>query len=407
MRILKIKKFAGILLLAISLTWQIVYSQNITDISQKNVDKDLIRRSKIKSESIWEYHYAGGNEEVFSDSGYKSFNYTFDNDGRITQYTKYHIFSDLTIKETYQYGKNDNISQTARYNSGDEMIETIDYKYNKQGILKKEIHTAYHNGIRPGVYFSILASVDDDSLFGTLQDELEIEPRLQAYSITVNISDPDEQNQYIVVGDESDPTSPRYSWSQLSIESQRGLLSYKGPKRKEHTYISKNIANVEYKFDKNHNLVERAVYNTSNDLIEQESYRYDENNHRTGFSKYNENGKVSSIEVYTYDAKGRLVENTGMDPDGKVISKSQYKYDDADNLIEKTWLNAAGEVNGKYKYVYDNNYKISEEIKYRGDNEQESRQVYKYDSNGNILEIIKYDINDKKEKLIRYVYELY
>ena len=128
-----------------------VYLQTFSDINQKNVNKDLIRRSNIKTESIWEYHYAGGNEEVLSDSGYEAFDYNFDNNGRITEYTKHHVFSNLTIREIYQYGKNDNITQTARYNSANEMIETIDYKYNKQGVLKKEIHTAYHNGVRPSL----------------------------------------------------------------------------------------------------------------------------------------------------------------------------------------------------------------------------------------------------------------
>gem|GEM_PF-1302138 len=388
-------------------TTQLIYTQAITDITQKNINKESIRNSHIKSKSIWEYHYVSGNEEVLSDSGYNSFNYLYDNFGRLKQYIKYNIFSDLTIKEVYEYNKNDNISRAIRYNSHEDMIETIDYKYNRQSILKKEIHTAYFNGIRPGVYFSIQASLDEDSLFGKLQDELEIEPRLAAYFITVNISDPDEQNQYVVIGDESDPTSPRFSWSQLTLESQRGLLSYKGPKRKEHTYISKNIANVEFKLDSRHNITERTVYNTTNDLIEKETYRYDESNRRAGYSKYNEDGKVSSIEVYTYDTKGRITEITGMDPGGKLVSKSQNKFDDSDNLIERTWLNINGEINGKYKYVYDNNNRLTEEIKFRGENEQESRLVYKYDANGNTLEIIKYDINDKKEKLIKYVYEVY
>jgi len=79
------------------------------------------------------------------------------------------------------------------------------------------------------VAFSILANVNENEMFSKLQEELEIEPKLESYTITVNVSDQDELNQYVVIGDELDPTSPRYSWSQFSISTQRGLLSYTGP----------------------------------------------------------------------------------------------------------------------------------------------------------------------------------
>ena len=382
-----------------------IYGQQTGDINQKNSDREQIKKSNIKSKTIWEYRYESGNNDLLSDSGYKAFNFDYDNNGRIINYTKYHIFSDLTIHESYSYGKSDNIAGASRFNSAGERIETIDYKYKSTGKIKTESHTAYFNSVKPGVYFSILASISDDSIFSKLQDDLEIDPKLESYSITVNITDPDEENQYIVIGDESDASSPRFSWSQLTMESQRGLLSFKGPTRKEHTYINKNISNIDYKYNKKGNLSEKSVYNTGNDLIEKEFFRYDSSGYLTGYTKYNEEGKISSLEAYTYSSKGVLSETTGMDPSGKIVSRLQYKYDDGNNLTEKAWLNAAGEINGRYRYRYDTDNRLTEEIKFRSENEQENRQVYKYDNNGNISEIIKYDINDKKEKLTRYIYE--
>src|SRR4030095_4252651 len=224
-----------------------INAQTSYDINRKNDAKELIKKSKIKSAAVWEYRFSSSNTEVLADSGYKSYYFSYDNFGRITEYTKYHIFTDLTVKEMYSYGKTDMIKRTLRFNSAEDMIETIDFKYNSSGTLKKELHTAYLNRILPGVYFTIRAYVSDDELFVRLQDDLEIEPRLESYTITVNISDPEELNQYIVIGDEADPSSPRFSWSQLSLTSQRDLLSYKGPNRKEHEYTSKNIQLIEYK----------------------------------------------------------------------------------------------------------------------------------------------------------------
>jgi len=385
----------------------VAFSQSSSDITKKNDERDLIKKSNIKSKTIWEFRYVPGNEEAFSDSGYKAFNYDYDNDGRITSYTKYHIFSDLTVRETYRYGKTNYIDQSVRYNSAGDMIETIDYKYNAAFRLKKEIHTAFYNGIRPGVYFSILASINDDSLFGQVQEDLEIDPKLESYTITINVSDPNEENQYIVIGDESDPTSPRFSWSQIQMTTQRGLLSYQGPNRKEHTYINKNIANVNYKYDKKGSLLEKAVLNTSNDVIERETYRYDSSGRKTGYTRYNESGKMSGSESYNYDAKGNLAESIGLDAGGKLASRLTYKYDDSGNLTDKIWYSSAGEINSRYKYTFNNDGRMNDETKFRGENEKESHLSYKYDANGNMLEIVKYDANDSKEKLTKYVYELY
>lgn len=396
--------FGGFLLIFLINT---TFSQPISDITQKNNNRADIQRSHIKSKSIIEYHYVKGDETALADSGYKSFYYSFDEQGRITEYTKYHVFSDLTIKELYQYGKNDKININTRYNSKNDRIETITYKYNKKGQLKSQQHDAYLNTVRAGVYFTIVANINESELFLNVQKDLEIDMPFESYTIIVNITDPEELNQYIVIGDESDPTSPRYSWSQLSMESQRGLLEYSGPNKKEHEYMSKFLSRVAYKYDANGNLISREVYNTAGDMLEKELYRYDANNRRSGYTKYNEKGKAGSGEAYSYNSSGLITESMGVEPDGRGSGKLVYKYDESNNLIEKVWYNAAGEVSGKFIYTYDNNNRLTEETRFRGTDEKEFSMKYSYNELGDISEIIRYDINDHKEKLVRYVYEYY
>ncbi len=383
-----------------------LFSQSQYDVNQRNNERGQILVNKIKSKSIWEYHYSKLQDGVLADSGYKSYYYGYDDKGRITEYTKYHVFTDLTVKELYQYGKTDKISKSIRYNSKNDIIEGITYKYSKAGRMKSELHEAYYNSVRVGVYFTILASVTENELFGKVQDELAIEPRLESYSIIINITDPDEQNKYVVIGDETDPSSPRYSWNQLSMDIQRDLLAYQGPNRKEHQYISKFVQNVNYKYDKSGNLTTREVYNTSNDLIEKESYRYDTGNRVISFTKYNENGKTVSMESYSYDGSGRLTESAGVEPSGTITGRLSIVYDNNGNITEKIWYNAIGEINGKYKYKYSGSL-LAEETKYRGESEKEIHSTYAYDDKDNLIEIVRYDINDKKDKLLKYVYENY
>jgi hypothetical protein len=380
-----------------------VSAQSFSGIMQINSGKDLIRISNIKSKSVHEYRYTPGTEEL-ADSGYKSKNFTYDKLGRLTGYVNYHVHYTLTVKEFYTYS-GDNIVQTMKYNSAEEMIQTIDYVFNKSGKLKREIHTSYYNSVRPGVHFSILANINENEVFSKLQDELEIEPKLESYTITVNISDPDELNQYVVIGDELDPTSPRYSWSQLSTNSQRELLAYTGPNRKEHTYKSKNIARVNYKYDRKGNLIRRTVYNTADDLIEKETFMYNGDNQKISQYKYNEKGKITGMETYVYDAQGKLIESTGLDPSGMVMSRLKFVYGESGLQEEKIWINHAGEIKGRFEFVYDEYGKLLEEIKYRDENEKEGRTVHIYNENGNIIEIIRYGADETKLRLTKYVYE--
>lgn len=384
----------------------VLIAQPQNDILLKNSDKNFVQQNKIKSKSIYEYRYSKEQDGVLADSGYKSFYFGYDDRGNITEYSKFHVFTDLTIKEFYQYGKNDRIIQTNRYNSKNDIIEMISYKYNKKGQLKSELHEAYYNSVRVGVYFTILASVMESELFGRVQDELAIEPRLESYTIIVNITDPEEQNQYIVIGDETDPSSPRYWWSQLSMATQKELLAYQGPNRKEHEYVSKFINEVKFSYDKSGNLTKREVYNTSGNAIERESFKYDAAGRRISYTKYNEDSKPVSMETYSYDGSGRLIESAGVEPGGSITGRLNMSYDENGNFKEKIWFNRFGEINGKYVYIYEGKL-LKEEIKYRGESEKENHNSYGYDDQNKLIDIVKYDINDRKERLIKYVYEIY
>jgi hypothetical protein len=77
-------------------------------------------------------------------------------------------------------------------------------------------------------YFKILARADDDSIFVTAHDDMGIDPKLESYTLVINISDPNAQNQYVVLGDELDPSAQRFAWSQLSKTVQDGLKNWTG-----------------------------------------------------------------------------------------------------------------------------------------------------------------------------------
>lgn len=77
-------------------------------------------------------------------------------------------------------------------------------------------------------YFGINASTDDDVLFVKLQDEMNIEPKMQSYLITIDLRDKDENNHKLIVGELTDITHIIVSWKSLSKETRNGLIRWDG-----------------------------------------------------------------------------------------------------------------------------------------------------------------------------------
>lgn len=77
-------------------------------------------------------------------------------------------------------------------------------------------------------YFKIFARAQDDSVFIKLQNELNIDPKLESYVFIANIMDPSPINQYVVIGDETSPDASRFLWSDLSANVQKALLNWSG-----------------------------------------------------------------------------------------------------------------------------------------------------------------------------------
>lgn len=77
-------------------------------------------------------------------------------------------------------------------------------------------------------YFQIFARAQDDSVFIKVQDELNVDPKLESYILVINILDPLPANQYVVIGDERSPDASRYNWEDLSEGVQKALLNWAG-----------------------------------------------------------------------------------------------------------------------------------------------------------------------------------
>lgn len=82
------------------------------------------------------------------------------------------------------------------------------------------------SNLKKSEYFRILADADDDPVFVKLQDELGIDPKMERYTVVIDIRSTEPALQYGLLGDESNPL--RFGWYQLSEEVRKGLLNWTG-----------------------------------------------------------------------------------------------------------------------------------------------------------------------------------
>jgi hypothetical protein len=76
-------------------------------------------------------------------------------------------------------------------------------------------------------YFRILADADDASVFVKVQDELNIDPKMERYTIIVDIRESN-PSPYIQIGDTDETTKFKYAWSKLSKGVQDDLIKWNG-----------------------------------------------------------------------------------------------------------------------------------------------------------------------------------
>lgn len=82
------------------------------------------------------------------------------------------------------------------------------------------------SSLKNSKYFRILADADDDPIFVRLQDDLGIEPKMERYTVVIDIRDANDQMKYVLFGDEYNPA--RFGWLQLSEQVRTGLINWTG-----------------------------------------------------------------------------------------------------------------------------------------------------------------------------------
>jgi hypothetical protein len=85
--------------------------------------------------------------------------------------------------------------------------------------------------LKKAKYFRILVDADDDYIFVKLQDDLGIDPKMERYTVIVDVRDSESSLNYILLGDEYD--SKRFAWLKLSEQVRNGLINWTGSNKEK------------------------------------------------------------------------------------------------------------------------------------------------------------------------------
>lgn len=91
--------------------------------------------------------------------------------------------------------------------------------------------TTKTSDLKKAKYFRILADADDDRIFSKLQDDLRIDPKMERYTVVVDIRSGETAQQYVLFGDEYNPL--RFQWTQLSEDVRKGLVNWTGSNKEK------------------------------------------------------------------------------------------------------------------------------------------------------------------------------
>jgi len=80
-------------------------------------------------------------------------------------------------------------------------------------------------------FFRILVTTSDDEMFSVLQDEMGIDPKLNSYTIYVDVRSDEPKEQKLYLGDMNDPSAQKYSWKQFSDKMKSFLLGWNKPNK--------------------------------------------------------------------------------------------------------------------------------------------------------------------------------
>jgi hypothetical protein len=352
-----------------------------------------IKSNRVKTKTVRLF------DKKITETGFLTTSFSFDNEGKLSELINYHPFKELTLKYQYTYNAKGNLQFVKKINSNDEVIETMEYKYRKDFNISSVEVIQYYN---PPVYlyYTINVNTSEAQVFSTLQDEVQIEPKLESYSLTINISDAD--NQYIVIGDENSSNPLIYSWDLLSANTQSEILSWDISPKTVHNIEKLNPSLISFKYKKDQ--IIKTIIATNGATIKKEIFKIDANKNVTGYMKYNSKGKLILNESYIYATDNKVIIEI---VDLNTRSKEKIEYDNDNKVIKREYYSSAAILNSRVIYTFSGN-NLSQELIYNNKEEVDMIVKYDYESITNLLTAkSEYDSQDNLIRNFSYEYTYY
>ena len=290
-----------------------VLSQDATAL---NEDKDRIRKSKIKSKTIWEYDASGkGSGEIVESSGVKLSTYAYDTEGNIVEQIAFATDGSILEKITVEYDTSGYVTESTIYSN----LQTVNRIVNQQVVYE------YDNDNR----IRAISTVD---LEGTM--DLKIE-----YTY-----------------DDSGRVAEGFMFGLNGLMNVRADYTYDDEGRLIEMIAydnTKGTVTVKSEIVYTADGWEVVGYGPAGEIMNRTKNMYDGNGNVHEVILYDANDRVLSRTENTYDSEGRLIEKIDTMPAAGMSTRSAVTYDDKGNVSEEIIYNKLDEPVKITKYVYE------------------------------------------------------
>lgn len=301
----------------------------------KSPDKERIRISKIKTQTISTYDYEFGCPKKT---------------GMVTEKNK--------------FDKNGNLTESVSFNKDGKMFEIVTYEYNSKNLLGAI------------TYYKADGSADIiDTLEYNLKGDKLKETQYSGEGVVQNV----EISRYSENGDLEE--SVYYSADGKVL--WKSVFSYDKLERitaKTNLEIGGIIAEREIiRRDEMGNTIEYSKIGNDNSIIAKTVSRYNLEGKKTEEVNYNPNGTISTKDEFVYDDSKNMVEYIHHDNGLQQPIKSVAQFNKRGQLVNKGEFNSTGMISNKQTFEYDKNGNIIKWIKFDILNEPFELTEYTYE----------------------------
>ena len=281
-------------------------------------DKEQMKRSNVKSMTVWQYDAASGKVpgEVVEGSGLKILSASYDEEGN-------------------------EVEQTA-FSPGGKVTQKISVDYDTSGFISESVINSYIESVDQTINQRVVYEYDPDNRLVKVSSY-----DLDGGEVSLQIDYSYDGAGHVVGSSTFMPNGLANMRSEYTYDTDERIAMV--------VFIDQSEGRVMIQSEFNYDADgwETVSYGPDDEVIEKTRNNYDSSGNIARVIRYDSQHRVISDVSYTYDSEGRVLETVSALPSADMKTRTTSTYDDQGNVVEQVTYNKLDEPVKVLKYEYE------------------------------------------------------